>query len=158
LGGGRVLLGADGAGVMRSEDRGASWEPSNDGFAERFVGRLLFDVPNRRVLAAMTGDRAHGGVLEAPRPGGPWLAVGSGLDGREVLGIAVAGSEVLAGTDDGVFLSVSHCGLWRRLPTVVDGIDAHPRAVDVAAAADHVLLAATRDGLLRSADGGERWQ
>ena len=41
---------------------------------------------------------------------------------------------------------------------MVDGIDVHPRAVDVAAAADHVLLAATGDGLLRSSDSGERWQ
>jgi photosystem II stability/assembly factor-like uncharacterized protein len=158
LPGGSVLLGTDGAGVLRSGDRGLNWEASNDGFAERFVGRLVFDSANRRVLAAIASDRFHGGVLSAPRPGGPWVSLGSGLEGREVLSIGATGQEVLAGTDDGVFLSVSHCGSWRRLPTVVGDTDAHPRVVDVAAAGENVVLAATSDGLLRSSDGGASWQ
>ena len=36
--------------------------------------------------------------------------------------------------------------------------DVHPRVRDVAAVADKVILAATSAGLLRSADGGERWE
>ena len=155
---GTLLLGTDGAGVLRSGDGGRAWSASNDGFSERFVSRLLFDSAGGRVLAGILGDRQYGGVLEARRPEGPWTRVGDGLEGREVFALALAGGEVLAGTDDGVFLSVSHGGQWRRLPTVADGGDLHPRVHDVAATADRGLLAATSAGLLRSVDGGERWE
>ncbi len=155
---GTLLLGTDGVGVLRSGDGGRAWSASNDGFSERFVSRLLFDPAGGRLLAGILGDRQYGGVLEARRPEGPWTRVGDGIEGREVFALALAGGEVLAGTDDGLFLSVSHGGLWRRLPTVADGGDLHPRVHDVAAMTDRVLLAATSAGLLRSVDGGERWE
>lgn len=155
---GTLLLGTDGAGVLRSGDGGRAWSASNDGFSERFVSRLLFDPAGGRVLAGILGDRQHGGVLEARRPEGPWTRVGDGMEGREVFALALAGGEVLAGTDDGLFLCVSHCGRWRRLPTMTDGVDLHPRVHDVAATTDRVFLAATSAGLLRSVDGGERWE
>ena len=40
--------------------------------------------------------------------------------------MAVAGTGILAGTDDGLFLSVGG-GPWRRLPTVMADLDVHPR-------------------------------
>jgi len=152
-----LLLGTEGAGVLRSPDRGRTWEASNEGFSERLVSRLLSDPVRDRILAAVRGDRRHGGVLAASDPGGPWTPVGTGLEGREVLSLTLLGDEVLAGTDDGLFVSVSHCGLWARLPTVVGGMDAHPRVTDVAALPARTILAATARGLLRSDDGGERW-
>ncbi len=155
---GTLLVGSEGAGVLRSSDGGLSWASSNEGFSERFVSRIIFDPVRGRVLAGILGDRQHGGVLSAPRPGGPWSRLGDGLEGREVLSLALAGDEVLAGTDDGLFVSVSHCGAWRRLPTVIAGTDVHPRVRDVAVRSDGVVLAATSAGLLRSADGGERWE
>jgi len=156
--GGALLLGTDAAGVLRSEDRGRSFVASNEGFAEHLVSRLLFQPASGRLVAGIIGDRHHSGVLTAPRPEGPWTKLGEGLEGREVLSIGMAGGEVLAGTDDGAFLSVSHCGQWRRLPTVEDGLDLHPRVVDVAAADAKRLLLATQRGLLRSQDGGATWQ
>jgi photosystem II stability/assembly factor-like uncharacterized protein len=155
---GTLLVGSEGAGVLRSSDGGLAWASSNEGFSERFVSRIVFDPASGRVLAGILGDRQHGGVLSAPRPGGPWSRLGDGLEGREVLSLAVAGDEVLAGTDDGLFVSVSHCGGWRRLPTVIAGTDVHPRVRDLAVVSDGVVLAATSAGLLRSADGGERWE
>jgi len=65
---------------------------------------------------------------------------------------------VLAGTDDGVYLSVSHCDAWRRLSTRVDGLETHPRVADVAALSDQTLLVASDQGLLRSTDAGANWQ
>jgi photosystem II stability/assembly factor-like uncharacterized protein len=152
-----LLLGTEGAGVLLSTDRGRTWEASNDGFSERLVSRLLFDRARSRILAAVRADRRHGGVLVAPAASGPWTRVGTGLEGREVLSLSLLGDEVLAGTDDGLFVSVSHCGLWARLPTVVDGMDVHPRVTDLATPSTRTILAATTRGLLRSDDAGERW-
>ncbi len=155
---GTVLVGSEGAGVLRSDGAGREFAASNEGFSERFVSRIVFDPASGRVLAAILGDRQHGGVFMAPRPEGPWIRLGEGLEGREVLSLALAGDEVLAGTDDGLFVSVSHCGTWRRLPALIGGTEAHPRVRDVAAVSEKVFLAATSVGLLRSEDAGERWE
>jgi photosystem II stability/assembly factor-like uncharacterized protein len=40
----------------------------------------------------------------------------------------------------------------------VDAIDLHPRVTEVVALSDRLFLAATSQGLLRSADGGEHWE
>jgi len=157
LPGGAILLGTDGAGVLRSGDGGKTWFTSNTGFSERFVSRMTFDPAARRLLVGIWGDRHHGGVFSAPGPRGPWTRLATGLEGREVLSLAVAGTGILAGTDDGLFLSVGG-GPWRRLPTVIADLDVHPRVNDVAALSDRVFLAATSAGLLRTTDGGETWR
>jgi photosystem II stability/assembly factor-like uncharacterized protein len=154
---GTLLLGCDGAGVLRSSNGGAAWAPSNLGFSERFVSRVVFDPAGPRVLAGVLGDRQFGGVFTAPRPEGPWNPLASGLEGREVLSLAVGGASVLAGTDDGVFLATPGAP-FRRLVTAVDGSDAHPRAVDIVAVSDRTFLVATPTGVLRTVDGGERWE
>src|SRR5437867_787465 len=156
--GGLLLLGTDGAGVLRSSDGGRSWFTSNQGFSERFVSRIVFDPAGRRVLTGIWGDRNHGGVFTAPSPSGPWTRIGPGLEGREVLSLAVAGRQILAGTDDGLFLSSDPAAPWRRLPTLVGGVDLHPRVTDVVALSDQVLLAASLQGILRSVDGGATWR
>ena len=158
LPGGTVLLGTDGAGVVRSIDGGRTWTASNTGFSERFVSRMVFDRVGRRVLAGIWGDRHHGGVFAAATPRGPWTRFGTGLAGREVLSLGLIGNEVIAGTDDGLFLSAGATGAWERLTTVVDGVDVHPRVTDVVALNTRTVLAATSKGLLRTADGGRTWQ
>jgi photosystem II stability/assembly factor-like uncharacterized protein len=155
--GGLLLLGTEGAGVLRSDDGGRTWVTSNQGFSERFVSRIVFDPAGRRVLTGIWGDRNHGGVFTAPSPRGPWTRIGPGLEGREVLSLAVAGSQILAGTDDGLFLSSDPAAPWRRLATLVGG-DLHPRVTDVVALSDQVLLAASLQGILRSVDGGATWR
>jgi photosystem II stability/assembly factor-like uncharacterized protein len=153
---GSLLVGTDGAGVLRSNDGGRTWTDSNQGFSERFVSRVLFAPAGGRVVVGVTADRRHGGVFSAPSPEGPWRRLAPGLEGREVLTIALAGDTVLAGTDDGIFLSRGEA--WRRLPTVVDGADLHPHVTDMLALGPQLFLAATSQGLLRSTDGGDRWQ
>lgn len=157
LPGGIMLLGTEGAGVVRSTDSGQTWLASNDGFSERFVSKVLFDRGGRRVLAGIWGDRTHGGVFAAPSPRGPWTRVAEGLEGREVLSLALLGRQALAGTDDGVFVSDLETGAWSRLVTVVDGVDVHPRVKDLLALPPRNLLAATSKGVLRSGDGGRTW-
>jgi photosystem II stability/assembly factor-like uncharacterized protein len=157
LPGGIMLLGTEGAGVVRSTDAGLTWRAANEGFSERFVSKLVFDRLGRRVLAGIWGDRKHGGVFSAPGPRGPWSRLGTGLEGREVLSLALLGSQALAGTDDGVFVSDPATGNWARMSTVVDGVDVHPRVQDLLALPPRNLIAATSTGLLRSGDGGRTW-
>ncbi len=153
---GSLLVGTDGAGVLRSMDDGRTWTESNVGFSERFVSRILFSPSGGKVVVGVTADRRHGGVFSAPTPAGPWTRLAPGLEGREVLTIALAGTTVLAGTDDGIFLSRGEA--WRRLPTVVDDLELHPYVTDLVALSPRLFLAATSQGLLRSTDGGEAWQ
>jgi photosystem II stability/assembly factor-like uncharacterized protein len=158
LPGGALLVGADGAGVLRSEGRAEGWQRSNDGFSERFVSRIAFDPIRGRLFATVVSDRRYGGVLVAPSAAGPWEKLAPGLEGREALALDVLpGGAVLAGTDNGLFTSAGD-GPWRRLPTLIGGIETQPRATDVAALSDSVFLAATSNGLLRSANAGRTWQ
>ncbi len=157
LPGGPILLGTEGAGVLRSLDGGRTWAASNEGFSERFVSKVVFDRPGRRVLAAIWGDRRYGGVFVAPGARGPWTRIGKGLEGRQVLSLALLGRDVLAGTDDGIFAWDPDGNLWTRLPTLVDRLEAHPRVTDLAALAPRTLIGATSLGLIRSADGGRTW-
>jgi photosystem II stability/assembly factor-like uncharacterized protein len=160
LPGGVVLLGTDGAGVLRSADLGRTFAAANEGFSSRFISRVLV-APGGRVLAAVGHDRRHGGVFTSSSDG-TWTSLGTGLEGREVLSLAAAGEGedevVLAGTDNGVFLYAMHCGFWRRLPTRVAGTDLFPRVAHIAAAGPRLLAAAAPQGLLLSRDGGETWE
>jgi photosystem II stability/assembly factor-like uncharacterized protein len=159
LPGGALLVGTDGAGVLRSEGRALGWERSNEGFSERFVSRIAFDLARGRLFATVLGDRHYGGVLAAPSATGPWEKLAPGLEGREALALDVApGGAVLAGTDDGLFTTSGEGAPWRRLPTLIAGVEAQLRATDVAALSDSVFLAATSLGLLRSTNAGRTWQ
>jgi len=156
LPGGTILLGSDGAGVLRSEDAGLTWARSNRGFSERFVSRVVFDPSGQRLLAGVFGDRHHGGVFEGTPNAGGWTRLADGLEGREVLALARSAEGPLAGTDDGLFrLDV---GRWTRIPTVVGGRDVNPRVTEIASLGSRVVLAATASGLLRSTDGGATWE
>jgi photosystem II stability/assembly factor-like uncharacterized protein len=156
--GGTILLGTETSGVLRSEDGGHTWAASNEGFSEHLFSRVLVDGPAGRIVAGVFGDRQRSGVFEAPRPSGPWTPFDQGLEGRKLLSLALDDGEIVAGTDDGVFRSVSHCGLWQRLSTAVDGFESHPRVSDVAVLEGGVLLLATPHGVLRSADHGGTWR
>jgi photosystem II stability/assembly factor-like uncharacterized protein len=158
LPGGIVLAGTDAAGVLRSADRGRSWAPANEGFSERFVSRVAFDPASGRVVVAAVGPRHHSGVLTAATPEGPWSPWALGLEERQVLSLAVVETGVLAGTDDGIFVSSQLDAPWRRLPTRVGGLDAHPRVHDLAVLGSGVLIAATPKGLLRGRDVGSSWE
>jgi len=156
LPGGVVLIGSDGAGILRSADRGQSWTPANDGFSARFVSRLLSDPTRQRWLASVQQDRFHAGILVAPRLEGPWRKLAPGLEGREVLSLAAAGEQVLAGTDAGLYVSRAGAA-WQRLPLGLGGTQAGPRVADIACVGERAWLLATDRGLLRSEDAGRSW-
>ena len=152
--GGGILLGTEGAGVLRSEDRGKTWVASNTGFSERFVFKLLFDAAGERLVVAVWGDPRYSGVFVSPGVQGPWVRLGQGLDGRQVLSLALLGTTILAGTDDGIYARAPEDTDWTRLRT---GVEAHPRVTELLVLAPRRLLAATSSGIMRSPDGGKTW-
>ena len=151
---GTIILGTEGEGVLRSTDRGRTWVASNTGFSERFVSRLLFDTAGRRVLVAVWG---HGGVFVTSDVRGAWVRLGEGLDGRQVLSLALFDETIFAGTDDGIFARGPQATVWTRLPTLLDGREAHPRVTELIALPPHRLLAGTSIGVIASADEGRTW-
>ncbi len=155
---GRVLIGTDGGGVLRSEDGGATWASSNEGFSERFVARVVFDPQRERVLAAVREDRQHGGVFSAPSPAGPWTRWSAGLEGREVFSLAQLGPTLFAGTDAGLFRLGAADARWQASPILERGIEVRPRIADVATLPPATVVAATSAGLLLSDEAGVHWK
>jgi photosystem II stability/assembly factor-like uncharacterized protein len=151
---GVIVLGTEGAGVLRSADRGRTWAASNSGFSERFVSRMLFDTAGRRLIVAAWGSS---GVFVTSGVRGPWIPLGEGLNARQVLSLALLGGTVFAGTDDGIYSLGSGAKDWTRLPTLLDGRDPHSRATDLLALPAGRLLAATRAGVIGSLDMGRTW-
>ena len=155
--GGTILLGTDEAGVLRSSDRGRTWVSSNTGFSERFVSRLLFDSAGQRLIVAVWGAPHYGGVFVSHDVGESWVRLGTGLDGRQVLSLALLGDTILAGTDEGLFARAPEATRWTPVPTRLDGAEVHPRVTELLSLSSGRLLAATPSGVIRSPDGGRTW-
>jgi len=101
-----VLLATDRSGVLVSNDAGASFASSNDGFSGRKVEALLVDRDNpARVYAGVVNDKRYGGVFTSVDGGEHWDQLSRGLDERDVFALAEsADGTVLAGTSHGIFV------------------------------------------------------
>ena len=154
---GTLLAGTEGAGVLRSVDRGWTWAPSNTGFSERFVSSVVFDPASRRVLVGVWGTPRDGGVFEADLQGGAWTRLAEGLEGRQVLALTLLDGMPVAGTDDGIFKRAPGAASWTRLDTRLAGRELRPRVTDLIAAPPSRLIAGTSNGVLLSVDGGRSW-
>jgi photosystem II stability/assembly factor-like uncharacterized protein len=154
---GTIILGTEGAGVLRSSDGGLTWITSNTGFSERFVYKLMFDDSEQRVVVAIWGDLRYGGVFVSPAAGGAWRRLGEGLEGRQALSLALQGTTILAGTDAGIFAWTPEVPTWTRLRTLLDDREFHPRVTELLTLPAGRLLAGTSKGVIYSSDGGRTW-
>ena len=155
--GGTILLGTEGAGVLRSTDRGRTWVSSNTGFSERFVSDLAFDTVDDRMIVVVMGAPGYGGVLVSRGAAGRWVRLGEGLDGREVMSLALDGSTILVGTDDGIYRRTPEATTWARMPITIDGQEVRLRVTDLLVLEDGRMVAATPEGVIQSSDDGESW-
>jgi photosystem II stability/assembly factor-like uncharacterized protein len=154
---GTLLLGCDGVGILRSSNDAGVWTVSNDGLFERAVGSVLVDRVRGRILAGLILDKAHGGVWTTAGGYRLWRRLGVGLSERDIYALAASSTTLYAGTDDGLYALDAEAQTWRRLALELAGRDLHPRIADLLLLSDRTILVASDQGLLVSADGGERW-
>jgi photosystem II stability/assembly factor-like uncharacterized protein len=181
-----VLLATDRGGVLSSQDGGATFVASNQGFSARKVEALLVDRSNpARLLAGVVNDKSFGGAFLSTDGGAHWKQLADGLDGRDLFALAqAADGTVLAGTDHGIFaldekdasgprwqprnviantiLKTSTQTVRGQRINIEKKVNDTVRELDGRVAAldlsGDVWLAATSWGLLTSADKGATWQ
>ena len=117
-----VLLATDRGGVLASENGGKSFTASNRGISQRKVAALLVDPTNpRRIFAGVVNDKAYGSAFVSDDGGAEWRQIAAGLDGRDVFALGASPKgEVLAGTNDGVFLWDPAANAWQERDTIAN--------------------------------------
>jgi photosystem II stability/assembly factor-like uncharacterized protein len=176
----RLLIATDRGGIYASDDAGATFYPSNDGFSQRQVTALLADPSHPSDLyASVINDKEFGGVLW--RHNGEWSRRNEGLDGADVFDLQLApGGELVAATNQGLYLLRRGAARWepsrialytdqpalrrvslrrsRRAPRrQVESTFYQGRVTSLALGAQH-WYAATADGLFMSNDRGASWR
>ncbi|MGC1781062.1 MAG: transcriptional regulator [Acidobacteriaceae bacterium] len=176
-----VLMATDRSGVLDSEDGGASFHSSNDGFSERQISSMVNDPRDSdTIYVGVVNDKRFGGVFASKDAGETWNQIGTGLEGRDVFALADSSQgALLAGTNRGIYRwntdkwenvsnrlkartrKVTHIRKRHRYVSiettyVPDGkIDGSVRGV---AFSDGEWYAATSDGVYSSDDSGFLWR
>jgi photosystem II stability/assembly factor-like uncharacterized protein len=100
---GSLFAGTAHSGVFRSTNNGLLWTEMNAGLMNRDVSSLAAAGPNLFAGAYFYTTTSNGGVSVSTDAGTSWTHVG--LENMSVYSLAVSGTYLLAGTDNGV---------WRR--------------------------------------------
>lgn len=148
----------------RSSDNGAHWTPLSNTAQLNTNAKAIhaFAVSGTTMFFGTKGSGVLRGVT--PHGGGMmggsaavshvmWLPVNTGLAPTDVLALAVSGTNLFAGTRNGVFRSADGGGTWTS--TSVGLTNTSVRAL---AASGAKLFAGTHeDGVFRSLDHGSSW-
>ena len=123
-----VLLATDRQGVLASDDGGASFLPSNNGFSAQQVMAYSGDAQHpATVYVGVVNDKESGGVFVSHTGGLSWSQLSGGLDGHDVFSLVQApDGSMLAGTERGIYRLED--AVWQR---VGDGVE-FDRAPDAA--------------------------
>lgn len=115
-----ILVGSDDAGILRSDDGGASFTPSNRGFVHRQIGALEPDPRRSQVyFASVVLDRNYGGFFTLNGRSWKLSAFNDGLDGSadsiRAIRPSRLSSKVYLGTGTGLFVGVPDETPWARI-------------------------------------------
>jgi photosystem II stability/assembly factor-like uncharacterized protein len=146
-----VLLSATlGSGILRTEDAGAHWKPSNFGLQNAEVNALAWHEDG--VVLAATSN----GIYRSTNEGRAWRAT-RGTDGLSFSGVAfLKTGRVVASIEDGGLLSSEDAGtnwepLEAQLPEDAQILSLQP------AGENALFLGTAEHGTLGSTDGGKTW-
>lgn len=153
----QLVAGLFGAGIMKSSDNGATWNPA----ATPPVNIWIKTVAGSPVAPATLYAATYGsGVSRSSDSGNSWSTCGGqpGNLNTVSLAVAVTGS-IYAGTEGGIFTSIDGCSSWSA---VNSGLTVDPAKPPVALAIDpgnSASLYAGLDGggVFRSANSGGSW-
>ena len=109
-----LYAGTDG-GVMKSTDRGASWQPIVNGLTSLSVFALAIDPADSSTLYAGT---FRGGAFRSTDSGANWVEINNGLTSRSVFALAIDPTNpsiVYAGSGGGVFKSTDGGDTWAAI-------------------------------------------
>jgi photosystem II stability/assembly factor-like uncharacterized protein len=100
-----VLMATDRTGVMISNDGGATFASSNDGFSAREISTVVQDRTNpSHLYVGVINDREAGGVFASVDGGLNWVQKSDGLGGADVFSLGQApDGTLLTGTRRGIF-------------------------------------------------------
>jgi photosystem II stability/assembly factor-like uncharacterized protein len=170
---GRVLLAADRAGVLASDNGQLSFATSNSGFTHRYISSILVDQQDPNLLyASVVNDRELGGIVVSNDAGQHWREMNAGLDGRDVFALKqLKDGSILAGTNNGMFLlgqsnsqwialgnaeqtgDRNHAGEGENTRNPTPGVKVNDIEITPAK-----WFAATSTGLYSSSDEGRTWK
>ncbi len=120
----QVGVGGRYGGCFKSLDGGATWAASNGGLNPANLPgfrRIAIDPSNRSHLYAVA---SYGGLFKSVDGGANWQQIGSAFGGRYVMSVAVhprTSSIVLAGTEEGLYVSFDAGGTWSGFNEGLEG-------------------------------------
>lgn len=140
-----VYAGSFGAGMFRSDDRGATWTADGEGLTDAFILSMAVGQDGTVYVGTF-----RGGVFRRKPSASAWEAVNDGLKRFEVKALLISSGQVYAGTADGVYRMKEGTGTWAAVSTGTDDILVHA----VGRASDGTLFAGTSGkGVLRHREG-----
>jgi len=129
----------------------AQWVPTS-GTAPG-VPVKCFTVKNNILFTGTWGGTyGNGGAYRSTNYGANWVAINSGLTDTAVMGYAVSGSYLFAGTFGGVFRSTNEGTAWSQVNFGLTNTNVY---AIVSNGTD--LYAGTNDGVFRSTNNGSSW-
>lgn len=137
---GALLAATEGTGVLRSEDGGWTWEPVGGA-----LGAPVYAVGGGEQIVAAT---AHGVLIAGPTG---WETTGDGF-GRPLVRSLSSGGALLAATSDGIYRR--DASGWSALSRDLRGV----ATLFVVAAGNELVAGTFEGGIVRSEDGGRRWE
>jgi hypothetical protein len=134
-------------GLYLSADQGTSWNKLNSGLPNSFVGALA--IGDNYVYAGLYWE----GVYRSADNGASWALMTNGFTySKDITSLAVKGSNVFAGSNDGCAVSNNEGGSWYCGPRTYD------LSIRSIATSGENVISATSYMMYKSADKGSNWE
>jgi len=155
INGTNVFAGTNGGGVYLSTDNGTSWSAANSGLgytaAYAYATVKSFASIGTNIFVGTSYD--GGGVFLSTNNGTSWTAANTGLASAEVHSLTSSGSNIFAGTGNGVYLSTDGTS-WTAVNT---GIPEPSDVYSVAISGSNIFAGTYGSGVFLSTDNGTSW-